>query len=619
MTPDPVVADPPPVYLDCDTGIDDALAIAYLVASPRAELLGIGTVSGNVDSATSARNTLDLLALLGREDVPVAVGAHDPLVGAFPGGAPRVHGDNGIGDVELPRAGASPVAESAAELLVRLAHERAGRLRVVATGTLTNLALALRLEPRLPELVDRVVVMGGAAMVPGNITADAEANIHKDPEAAAEVLAASWPVVLVPLDVTMEHRLTESQRMRIAALDHPAAPYLAAMLERYAAFYTEVFGEPSCAMHDPLAVAVALDAVALGSAPVVRASVETGHGPARGRTVCDLRGRFRGFPEQPDARCRVVLSLAEEFSPHLLETLRRLERRGAAAVDAPAAPPEAAGRPVLVVVGSVNVDVTATAARLPAPGETVGGASLERRPGGKGANQAVAAARLGARSRFVGAVGRDADGDAMREALVAAGVDASLVAGVEAPTGTALVIIDARGENQIVVCPGANAHVDLADVEFHDDEAVLCQLEIDLAVVEEAARRHRGFFALNAAPARRLPASLVERCDLVIVNETEYAALPELAGAELVAVTYGERGSALLRRGVEVARAPGVRARVVDTVGAGDAFCAALVLALRSGLDERTALETANAVGAAAVADPAAQPALDRLEAYRPA
>jgi ribokinase len=244
---------------------------------------------------------------------------------------------------------------------------------------------------------------------------------------------------------------------------------------------------------------------------------------------------------------------------------------------------------------------------------------LHRQTGGKGANQAAAAARLAGRSRFVGAVGPDADAAAMLAELTVAGVDTSPVRTVDQPTGTALIAVDAVGENQIVVCPGANSHIDLAGVEFDDHETVLCQLEIDLAVVEDAARRHQGFFALNAAPAQPLPASLIERCDLIIVNETEYAAIPELDGADLVAVTYGGQGSALYRRGERIADAAGHPTTVVNTVGAGDAFCAALVLALRSGHDHTTALATANAVGAHAVTDNAAQPALDRLESYLPA
>ena len=271
----------------------------------------------------------------------------------------------------------------------------------------------------------------------------------------------------------------------------------------------------------------------------------------------------------------------------------------------------------LTVVGSINLDITATANRLPSPGETVGGGVLRQQPGGKGANQAVAAARLAGRSRMVGAVGQDDAGRSLLSAMAAAGVDVQDVARADAATGTALVLVDGEGENQIVVCPGANASVSLEGVTFADDEAVLCQLEVDQEVVLEAARRAKGFFVLNAAPAAPLIPELLERCDLVIVNETEYELIPALRDAPLVAVTYGGDGSAIFVDGERAAEAPAVRVTdIANTIGAGDAFCAALVLALQAGLEYAHALAVANAVGADAVRDSSSQPALKPLEHY---
>src|SRR4051812_18985223 len=192
------------LYLDCDTGVDDALALAVLLATPDVEIAGIGTVSGNTSAAQAATNTLNVLALSGRgAAVPVAVGEHHPLAGVFEGGAEVVHGDNGIGGVELPPAPYRPIDARASDLLVELARARPGELQVLATGPLTNLARALITEPRLPDLVAGVTAMGGAVRVPGNVTGHAEANIASDPEAAAAVFGARWPVTLVPLDVTM--------------------------------------------------------------------------------------------------------------------------------------------------------------------------------------------------------------------------------------------------------------------------------------------------------------------------------------------------------------------------------------------------------------------------------
>lgn len=310
-----------PWYFDCDTGIDDALTLGLLVAEG-ADVQGIGSVSGNLAAAGGARNTLDLLAVMGRTDIPVAVGAHDPIDGVFGGGAAFVHGENGIGDVELPRAG-EPVAESAAEMLVRLAHEHEGALRVLAVGPLTNLALALELEPRLPSLVADVVIMGGAAAVPGNVSAVAEANIINDPVAAQAVFAAEWPVTMVGLDVTMEARFEEAHRARLEQ-GGASAKALAAMLGVYFDFYTGILGRPSCALHDPLAAAIALGTVVPTLAPAVPIEVDTTDGPGRGQTIVDRRDRYLGYPPRPGLRHRAVLQVPDGFGDALLASLLRL-------------------------------------------------------------------------------------------------------------------------------------------------------------------------------------------------------------------------------------------------------------------------------------------------------
>lgn len=272
----------------------------------------------------------------------------------------------------------------------------------------------------------------------------------------------------------------------------------------------------------------------------------------------------------------------------------------------------------LTVVGSINVDLTARADRLPQAGETVGGGRLVREAGGKGANQAAAAARLGARVRMIGAVGPDADGTWMRAELDAAGVDTAGIQTGDEPTGVALIVVDREGENQIAVCEGANGQVDLDGVVFGADEAVLAQLEISMDLVVALAEQVPGYLAVNAAPARDLPEVVRERADLIIVNETEYALIPALRTAKRVAVTYGADGARLFESGVEVASAPAVKTTVENTVGAGDAFCAALTIGLASGVPAADALAAACAVGAAAVADPRSQPLLSAYDTYLP-
>ncbi|MCK9793227.1 nucleoside hydrolase [Isoptericola sp. 4D.3] len=315
---------PAPLYLDCDTGVDDSLALAYLLASPEIDLVGVGSVSGNVGARQGAVNTLDLLALAGRGDVPVAVGAHDPLAGEYGGGVPHVHGANGVGDVVLPPSGRAPAEESAVELLLRLSHEHAGRLRVVAVGPLTNLALALRADPTLPERVRDLTVMGGAALHPGNVSPVAEANIACDPEAAAEVLAADWDVTLVPLDVTMADLLEETDRKALLEAGTALAPWLGDVLDLYFDFHVATFGRRCSALHDPLAAAIAVGGVRPTVAPRVPVVVDDTRGPGRGQTLCDLRGLYAGHPDVPGARTRVVLATGSPLAPHLLERLLRL-------------------------------------------------------------------------------------------------------------------------------------------------------------------------------------------------------------------------------------------------------------------------------------------------------
>ena len=271
--------------------------------------------------------------------------------------------------------------------------------------------------------------------------------------------------------------------------------------------------------------------------------------------------------------------------------------------------------PRLTVVGAINVDLTARVERAPSAGETVADGVLQRGPGGKGANQAVAAARLGAEVRMVGAVGDDLDGRGIRDQMASLGIDATGVQTTEAATGTALIVVDATGENSIVVCAGANAAIDPGTLGIEPGAAVLMQLEVSDAVVSAAAEA-AGYLALNAAPARPLPAGVLERCDLVIVNETEYAQLPEVHDAALLCVTLGAEGARLSRHGALVASVAGVPTTVRNTVGAGDAFCAALVCGLLRGDPESDALARACAVGAAAVADDASQPALEPLDTY---
>ena len=265
-------------------------------------------------------------------------------------------------------------------------------------------------------------------------------------------------------------------------------------------------------------------------------------------------------------------------------------------------------RPRVCVVGSINLDLVARCEHLPRPGETVTDAVFERIPGGKGANQAVAAARLGADVKLVGRVGNDPFAEEALTELVEAGVELE-VWKVDAPTGVALILVDGRGETEIVVAPGANAALGPDDVELHATEAVLCQLEIPGVTVAAAARKAEGFFCLNAAPARPVPPEVLSRADLVVANPFEWEGLDKRR-IKLAALTLGASGAILLRRGREVARARPPKVAAVDGTGAGDAFCAALVISLLEERPHEEALQRACAAGALAASRPGAQPSL---------
>lgn len=307
------------VFVDCDPGIDDAVALAYLAARPEVEILGVGAVFGNNTVTVTARNALRLLALYGRPDVPVAVGAGRPLV-QEPRLAEHVHGGNGLGDVELPEPEREPVAESAAELLVRLARENPGELDVLAVGPLTNLAIAIGLEPRLPELVRRLVVMGGAVEVPGNVGSHAEANIVNDPEAAEVVFAAGFDLDLVALDITMKTVATSDWLDRLKEVPGERAERTSAFLDFYADFYKGIFGVRQCAMHDPLAAAVLADPHLVTETFEAPIRVELTGSLTRGMTVADRRPR----PGRDERRVtRVITSVSgDEFLDRMLDSLR---------------------------------------------------------------------------------------------------------------------------------------------------------------------------------------------------------------------------------------------------------------------------------------------------------
>jgi ribokinase len=271
----------------------------------------------------------------------------------------------------------------------------------------------------------------------------------------------------------------------------------------------------------------------------------------------------------------------------------------------------------IAVIGSVNLDIVAHVKVFPQPGETVTNAVVHRFPGGKGANQALAAHRLGAEVFMVGRVGQDPLAEEALHTLRREGVNLDFCRPLDNnSTGLALIVVNEAGENQIVVAPGANAAFDAQHLELPPTDACIAQLEVPVETILKAARGECNFFCLNAAPAKPVPHELLEHVDLLVVNEIEARSL----GSELdqfqglLASTFGARGAILSRRGRQIAKALPPKVKVVDTTGAGDAFTAALTVGLVGGMEPQAALEQACIVGALATTKMGAQSSPTLLE-----
>jgi ribokinase len=264
-------------------------------------------------------------------------------------------------------------------------------------------------------------------------------------------------------------------------------------------------------------------------------------------------------------------------------------------------------------VGTCNVDLVVRCRRLARPGETVLGDDVVRLSGGKGANQAAAAARLGAHVSLMATLGSDDSGEWLLDVLRGYGVHDEFIRRSPRPTGTAFITVDDLGENEIVVSTGANADLDLAEFNLHDFDVVLAQMEISTSVLEDAARRSRHFI-LNVAPAAPVSAETLALCNVVIANEVEAESF-DLAALEHCVVTLGAAGAVHYQYGTEVARAGALEVEPVDTVGAGDVFCAAYALMWAKRSTDDDALRYAVAAGSLATLALGAQGALPTDEA----
>jgi inosine-uridine nucleoside N-ribohydrolase len=280
-----------PIVLDCDPGHDDALALMLAVASPELELVGVTTVAGNQTLEKTTANALRVLELCGRGDIPVAAGAPAPLVRRRDVAA-HVHGESGLDGPDLPEPSARPLEEHAVRFLARLIREREGKLTLVPTGPLTNVALLLALEPDTrPE---RIVLMGGS-VGEGNRTPAAEFNIWADPEAARRVFESGIDVTMIGLDVTHQALVTDADADALRGVGH-VGKIGAELLDFYRIWhrrsYPDLDGSP---LHDPVAVAHVIDPSLVETRPAY-IEVDCGWGQGRGRTNVDWRDRLDSNP-----------------------------------------------------------------------------------------------------------------------------------------------------------------------------------------------------------------------------------------------------------------------------------------------------------------------------------
>ncbi len=284
------------IIIDTDPGIDDSMAILMALRSPELEVVGLTSVFGNSDSPITAQNALRLVEWEGNGHIPVAQGAGIPLVIPPRSHGKMVHHDDGMGGANLPPPRGKIVELSAAELIVETARAHPGEITLVPIGPLTNIALALRIEPRLPSLVKRVVIMGGAAAVPGNASPVAEANIHNDPEAAHIVFGAGWDLTMVGLDVTHKTVMSQAYLDSLYRVDNAATDLIRRIVPFYQQFFARFGGfHGGIPTHDPSAIACVLDPT-LFRIERLPVWVETA-GRCAGQTVADRRRQWHDVPE----------------------------------------------------------------------------------------------------------------------------------------------------------------------------------------------------------------------------------------------------------------------------------------------------------------------------------
>lgn len=248
------------IIIDTDPGVDDSMAIFFALASPELDVVGLTTIFGNVHTRLATKNALRLLEIADRTDIPVAHGADNALTQPYEGPVPFVHGDDGQGNLDLPNPTTQAVDVNAAQFIIDQLRDNPGEITLVPVGPLTNIALALRMEPRITKWVDEVVLMGGNAIVPGNASPAGEANIRNDPEAADLVFGADWKVTMVGLDVTLKVIMSPEHLAEYATHNNPLSRHITKIVPFYQNFFEKSYpGSRGIFVHDSSAIAYILD------------------------------------------------------------------------------------------------------------------------------------------------------------------------------------------------------------------------------------------------------------------------------------------------------------------------------------------------------------------------
>jgi purine nucleosidase len=286
------------VVLDTDPGIDDSLAILLALASPEVDLAGVGVTGGNCSLEDGVHNALNVLAIAGRADMPVSSGIGLPLIRP-PFTAPETHGDNGLGYARLPASPARPASEHAVDLIIREIMERPGEVTLVAVAPLTNVAVAVRKEPRIVQNVREVIIMGGALRADGNTTSLAEFNFYVDPHAAHIVLESGMPITLLPWDISKDVLLTQADIDRLLRVRSPVSRFIADATRFYIEFHEKCFGFSGCSINDPVALALAFQPDLARTEPM-HVAVEYSSELTAGKTVISYVGDTMREPDDHD-------------------------------------------------------------------------------------------------------------------------------------------------------------------------------------------------------------------------------------------------------------------------------------------------------------------------------